>query len=130
MKIKLLALFVLTGLVGVLVGCVETVDGRSEAAVPLMKDKLESRYERTVPQVVEAARYVINFNGKLVADNTVNNSLEGRINQTTVWVKVDQIDAAKPVTQVTVQTRTRDRVADLDLAHEIDKQIALYLASH
>jgi len=113
-----------------LVGCVETVDGRSEAGVPFVKDKFESRYERSVPQIIEAARYVISQNGKLVANNTVNNSLEGKINQTSVWIKVDQIDAAKPVTQVTIQTRTKDRVADLDLAREIDKQIALYLSSH
>ena len=69
-------------------------------------------------------------NGKLVANNTVNNSLEGRVNQTTVWIKVDQIDAAKPISQITVQTRTKGRVADLDLAHEIDKQVALYLSTH
>jgi hypothetical protein len=130
MKTKLFVLFVIAGLAGLGVGCVETVDGRNEAAVPFMKDKLESRYERSVPQIVEAARYVLNQNGKLVADNTVNNSLEGRVNQTTVWIKVDQIDAAKPISQITVQTRTKDRVADLDLAHEIDKQVALYLSTH
>jgi hypothetical protein len=130
MKTKLLLLCVLAGFSGLVAGCVHTVDGRNEAAVPFMKDKLESRYERSVPQILEAARYVINQNGKLVADNTVNNSLEGRVNQTSVWIKVDQIDAAKPVSQITVQTRTKDRVADLDLAHELDKQVALYLSSH
>ena len=130
MKTKLCVLLALAVLSIPLAGCVETVDGRSEAGVPFMKDKLESRYERTVPQVVEAAKYVLSLNGKLVANNTVNNSLEGKINQTSVWIKVDQIDAAKPVTQITVQTRTKDRVADLDLANEIDKQVAIYLASH
>ena len=129
-KTKLFVLFVLAGLAGLAAGCVETVDGRNEAGVPFVKDKLESRYERSVPQIVEAARYVIKQNGTLVADNAVNNSLEGRINQTTVWIKVDQIDAAKPVSQITVQTRTKGRVADLDLAHEVDKQVALYLTSH
>jgi hypothetical protein len=130
MKTKLFALFLLAGFAGVLTGCVHTVDDRSEAGVPFVKDKLQSRYERTVPQVVEAATYVLGFNGKLVADNTINNSLEGRVNQTSVWIKVEQIDAAKPVTQITVQTRTKNRTADLDLAHEIDKQVALYLTSH
>jgi hypothetical protein len=127
---KLFILFTLTGLAALFTGCVQTVDGRSEAAVPFVKDKLESRYERSVPQIIEAAKYVLNLNGKLVAENSVNNSLEGRINQTSVWIKVDQIDASKPVSQITVQTRTQGRVADLDLAHEIDKQVALYLASH
>jgi hypothetical protein len=130
MKIKLFVLFALAGFAGLVTGCVETVDGRSEPGVPFVKDKADSRYERSVPQILEAARYVINFNGKLVADNSVNNSLEGRVNQTSVWIKVDQIDAAKPVSQVTIQTRTKNRVADLDLARELDKQIALYLSTH
>jgi hypothetical protein len=130
MRTKLFVLFVLAGLAALAAGCVETVDGRNEAGVPFMKDKLESRYERSVAQIMEAATYVIKQNGALVANNTVNNSLEGRINDSSVWIKVDQIDAAKPVSQITVQTRTKGRVADLDLAHEIDKQVALYLSSH
>ena len=130
MKTKLFVLFVLAGLAGLAAGCVDTVDGRSEAGMPFVKDKLESRYERTVPQILEAARYVIKQNGALVSDNSVNNSLEGRVNQTSVWIKVDQIDASKPISQITVQTRTKSRVADLDLANDIDKQVALYLSSH
>lgn len=130
MKTKFFILLVLGVVGGLAAGCVETVDGRSETGVPFMKDKLESRYERSVPQIIEAARYVLNQNGKLVADNSVNNSLEGRVNQTSVWIKVDAVDTNKPISQITVQTRTRDRVADLDLASEISKQIALYLASH
>jgi hypothetical protein len=130
MKTKLFVLFVLAGLAGLVAGCVETVDGRSEAGMPFVKDKLESRYERSVPQILEAARSVIIKNGTLVADNSVNNSLEGRVNQTSVWIKVDQIDASKPISQITVQTRTKSRVADLDLANDIDKQVALYLSSH
>ena len=130
MKTKLFVLFVLAGLAGLVAGCVETVDGRSEAGMPFVKDKLESRYERAVPQVLEAARYVIKQNGVMVSDNSVNNSLEGRVNQTSVWIKVDAVDTNKPVSQITVQTRTKSRVADLDLANEIDKQVALYLSSH
>jgi hypothetical protein len=130
MKTKLFVLFALAGLAGLVAGCVDTVDGRSEAGMPFVKDKLESRYERSVPQILEAARSVIIKNGTLVADNSVNNSLEGRVNQTSVWIKVDQIDASKPISQITVQTRTKSRVADLDLANDIDKQVALYLSSH
>jgi hypothetical protein len=130
MKIKCFICFALVGLAALLAGCVETVDGRSEAAVPFVKDKWESRYERSVPQILEAAKYVLNQNGKLVAENSINNSLEARVNQTSVWVKVDQIDATKPVSQITIQTRTKTRVSDLDLARELDKQVALYLASH
>ena len=114
---------------GLVTGCVETVDGRTQAGVPFTKDSIEGRYERSVPQVVAAARAVLNFNGKLTADNSVNNSLVGRVNQSTVYVKVDEIDSAKPISRVTVQARTAAGT-DLDLAHEIEKQIALQLASH
>jgi len=130
MKKKLLFLSLFAGLAGLATGCVHTVDGRSEAGVPFAKDKSESRYERSVPQLLEAAKYVLSQNGRLVADDTVNNSLEGRVNETAVWVKVDQIDAGKPISQITVQARTKNRAPDLDLAREIDKQVALYLASH
>ena len=78
-------------------------------------------------QVIDAARAVIKFNGQLTADNSVNNSVTGRVNQTTVWIKVDEIDSAKPVSRVVVQARGTGGVSDLDLAHEIEKQIALKL---
>lgn len=130
MKTKCFLCFALVGLAALFTGCVETLDGHSEAGVPFVNDKWQSRYERSVPQILEAAKYVLNQNGKLVADNTVNNTLEGRVNQTSVWIKAEQIDAAKPISQITVQTRTKSRNADLDLAREIDKQVALYLATH
>jgi hypothetical protein len=130
MKIKLFAWFLIAALAGLATGCVETVDGRSEMGVPFIKDKVEGRYERTVPQVLDAARAVIKFNGQLTGDNTVNNSLEGKVNQVSVWVRADEIDTAKPVTRVQVQARTRSGVTDIDLAHEIEKQIAIQLATH
>ncbi|MDB6023178.1 MAG: hypothetical protein JWQ04_3035 [Pedosphaera sp.] len=115
---------------GLVTGCVETVDGRSEAGVPFIKDKVQGQYERSVPQVVDAARAVLKFNGQLTSDNSVNNSLEAKINQVTVWVKVDEIDSVKPITRVQVQTRGRAGGPDVDLAHEVEKQIALQLAAH
>jgi len=129
MKINLLALLLIAALAGLATGCVETVDGKSEMGVPFVKDKVEGRYERSVPQVLEAARAVIKFNGQLTGDNTVNNSLEGKVNEVSVWVRVDEIDTIKPVTRVQVQARTKGGGTDLDLAHEIEKQIALHLAS-
>ena len=38
MKTKLFVLFALVGLAGLMVGCVETVDGRSEAGVPFVPE--------------------------------------------------------------------------------------------
>ena len=129
MKINLLTLLLIAALAGLATGCVETVDGKSEMGVPFVKDKVEGRYERSVPQVLEAARAVIKFNGQLTGDNTVNNSLEGKVNEVSVWVRVDEIDTIKPVTRVQVQARTKGGGTDLDLAHEIEKQIALHLAA-
>jgi len=128
MKKKIFGLLLLTALAGfVTTGCVETVDGRSEAGIPFIKDTVQGNYERSVPQVVDAARAVLKFNGQLTVDNSVNNSLEGKVNQVTVYIRVQGIDSVKPITRVMVQTRTRAGVSDIDLAHEIEKQIALQL---
>ncbi len=129
MNKKLFALVLAASLAGFVTGCVETVDGRSQAGVPFIKDKFTSQYERSVSQCLDAAKKVLAFNGTLVAENTLNNSLEAKINQVSVWVRVEPVDTVKPLSKVIVQTRDRATTADLDLAREIDKQIALQLAT-
>ncbi len=114
------------GMAGLVAGCVETVDGRSQAGVPFVKDKVEGRYERPAPQVFAAAKKVLAFNGTLTGENTINNSLEAKVNQDSVWVRVEEMDTTK-VSHVIVQARTKGGGTDLDLAHEIEKQIALQL---
>lgn len=115
-------------LAGLATGCVNTVDDRSQLGVPFIRDKVEGNYQFSVPRVVEAAKAVIKHNGALTADNTINNSLEGQINKVTVLVRVEEVDPAKPITRVQVETRTRLGGTDIDLAHEIEKEIALQLA--
>jgi hypothetical protein len=112
-------------------GCVSTVDERSTAGVPFLKDRVEGRYERTVDQVAGAAKEVIKSNGVLVNEtviygktNTVK-TVEGKVNQRSVYVRVESIDPK--VTAVTVQARTSGGGSDIDLAHDIEKQIALKL---
>ena len=112
-------------------GCVSTVSGEKTAAVPFMKDSIEGRYERPLDQVFEAAKEVVKFNGTLVKEgilhtetNTVK-TVEGKVNQRSVWVRVEAVDPK--VTGVTVQTRTSGGGTDIDLAHDIEKQIALKL---
>jgi hypothetical protein len=129
MKNKFLILLLVAGLTGLVAGCVSTVDGRSEAGIPFIKDSVEGRYERPVPAVFAASKQVLAFNGALVAENTLNNSLEARIAQREVFVRVEEVDPRKPITRVIVQTRTLAGGTDLDLAHEIEKQIALKLVS-
>jgi hypothetical protein len=112
-------------------GCVSTVDDRSTAGVPFGKDKVEGRYERPVDQVALAAKQVITSNGVLVNESTIYSqtnalkTVEGKVNQRTVWVRIEAIDPK--VTAVTVQARTSGGAADIDLAHELEKQIALKL---
>src|SRR5882724_7846166 len=130
MKTKLCVLSALAALAVIVAGCVQTVDGRSQMGDPFVKDKVEGRYESAVPAVMGAARAVIKFNGQLIADNTVNNSLEGKINQESVWVRVVELDAVKPVCSVTVQARKRSGGSDIELAHDIEKQIGLQLLGH
>ena len=125
MKTKFYALMAVCGLAVLIAGCVNTVDGRKSAGVPFVKDKIEGRYERPAAQVFAAAKEVLAFNGVLIGENTINNSLEAKVNTRTVWVRVDKIDES--VTHVTVQARAKGGVADIDLAHEIEKQIALKL---
>ena len=101
------------------------MDGRSRAGVPFSKDTKESRYERPAAQIFEAAKEVLKYNGTLTAENTVNNSLEGKVDTRTVWVAVDEVEPK--VTRVRTQARKKGGGGDIDLAAEIDKQIALRL---
>src|SRR4051812_7081605 len=128
MKIKfLMSLAVLTVSV-LLTGCVSTVDGHMKMGVPLVKDKIESRYQRPIPQIVAAATEVLKRNGALVSNDTINNVVTAQVDTRTVWVKVTEVEAN--VSGVTVQARTKGGAADVDLASEIDKQIALHLATN
>jgi hypothetical protein len=127
MKMKFFALLMAAGLAALVAGCVSTVDGRSQVGLPFLKDTVEGRYERPAAAVVAAAKEVLRFNGTLTAENTLNLSLEAKIDQKSVFVRVLEIDPAKPVTGVIVQTRTPAGGTDIDLAHEIEKQIALKL---
>ena len=113
------------------VGCVSTVNDRTSAGVPFIRDRVEGRYERSVPQVFDAARDVVKQNGVLVNESTIYNqtntvkTVEGKVNQRNVWVRVEEIDPK--ITAVIVQTRTPAGGSDIDLAHELEKQIALKL---
>lgn len=112
-------------------GCVGTVTGRKTAGVPFVKDRVEGRYERPLDQVFTAAKEVIKLNGTLVNESILHNetntvkTAEGKISQCNVWVRVESSEPK--VTTVSVQTRTLNGGSDLDLAHEVEKQIALKL---
>jgi Protein of unknown function (DUF3568) len=115
------------------VGCVKTVNDRTTAGMPFLKDKIQARYERSVDQVTQATKDVITNLGTLVNEATMYNhtnavrTVEGKVNQRSVWVRVEGID--RTITEVTVQARTSGGGSDVDLAAQIDKEIALKLAS-
>lgn len=125
MKTKLFTWLAAGCLLAVLTGCVGTVDGRSRAGVPFRKDTIESRYERPVVQIFDAAKDVLKYNGTLTAENTINNSLEAKVDTRTVWIAVDEVEPK--VSRVRVQARRKAGGPDIDLAAELDKQIALRL---
>lgn len=131
MKNKLFPVLVVAILCGLILGCVGTVGNRRTAGVPFLKDRMAGRYERGLDEVFEATKEVIRFNGTLVAENILHGMTnmvkvaEGRINQRRVYVRVEALEPK--LTQVTVQARTAGGGADVNLAHEIEKQIALKL---
>jgi hypothetical protein len=106
-------------------GCYRTLDNRSRAGMPFSKDKINGQYERSLNQVQAAARKVIQYNGQLVSDDVVNHVLIGKIETRTVYVQLTELEPS--LTGVTVQARTKGGAPDVDLAAEIDKQIALNL---
>jgi len=131
MKTKLFVPLAGLVLVCFVIGCVNTVSGRKAGAVPFLKDRVAGRYERPVEEVFAAAKEVIKYNGALVNEGTLHTTtnavrtLEGKVNQRRVWVRVEEVDPK--VTSVTVQVRTKGGGKDTDLTHELEKQIALKL---
>ena len=114
-------------------GCVSTVNDRSTAAWPLVKDKFEGRYERTPDQVYAAAIEVVKFNGAVARESVISpgtnqvRTIEAKVNGRSVWVRVEAVDAK--VASVVVQVRTKGGGSDLELTQEIQKQIAVKLAT-
>jgi len=107
------------------VGCYHSMDGRSRAGKPFSKDRIESRYERPVDQIFAAAREVLAFNGTLTSENSISKVIEARIDNNKVWVKLDEVEPS--ISRVVVQARRSGGGGNVDLASEIDKQIALQL---
>lgn len=126
MKVMLLAIAI-----GILAaGCVSTVNERTTPGMPFIRDKIEGRYERPVDQVFQAGKEVIKANGVLVREGTLYSTnevkfLEGKVNQRSVWMRVEPLDSK--ITSIIVQTRTPGGGSDIDLAHELEKEVALKL---
>ena len=131
-NMKKMIFAVLAGAALVATGCRSTVADTHTFASTWSKDTITGRYYRTVDQVYHASVTVIQNNGVLTTeyiphDNTnAVRSLQGKVNQNNVWVRVESVDPK--TTQVEVQARGSWGGSDVDLAHELEKEIALQLA--
>ena len=123
---------VLAGAALITAGCVSTVSDTNTFATTWGKDSVAGRYQRSLDQVYTASVAVVQANGVLIQefiphDNTnAVRSLLGRVNDRKVWVRVETVDPK--TTQVDVQARTKWGTRDLDLVHELEKEIALQLS--
>ena len=127
MRTNAFVLLAISTVAFVTAGCVGTVDNRQVAGDPFAKDKLIRVYERPVLQCWAAAKDVLAANGTIIHEDVMQSTITARVDTRTVLVKTESIDPK--MTRVTLQVRTRMRNADLDLAGELDKQIALRLAT-
>ena len=132
MKTKMLV--VLLGGLVLVAGCVSTVNDRHTAAVPFVKDKFEGRYERTRgPGLCRCAGGDQSSTAPIARESIINpgpnqvKTIEAKVNGRSVWVRVEAVDPK--VTSVTVQVRTSGGGSDLELTQELQKQIAIKLAT-
>ena len=107
-------------------GCYSTETGRTKFGLPFAKDSIVSRYNRPVSVVFGAAKEVLAFNGTLTSENLIDNTVTAKADSKTIYVKVTEVEAG--VAQVATQVRGSAGGPDIDLASEIDKQIAIKLA--
>lgn len=106
-------------------GCYTTIDGGTKIGMPLVRDKLISRYERSPDQVFEASKRVLADMGTLVAEDTINKVVKARVDNNNVWIKVQEIEPG--VSEVTTQVRSRTGTPNIPMTAEIDKRIGLQL---
>ncbi len=130
---KKIILAVLAGAVIVATGCVHTVNDSSTGAIWFGNDQFEGRYQRTVDQVYGAAYSVVSHSGAVVSEYIPHDatneirSLQARVNNRNVWIRVESVTTAPVLTSIIVQARTRAGTRDELLAHELEKEIALAL---
>lgn len=130
---KTVLFLALAGAVLLTAGCVGTVTGGRTLGVPFVKDKLEDRYKMSPDVIFAAAKDVIRADGVLTKEgvnySTTNEMkvVQGRVSECTVWVSVAPVDAQ--VTSVIVQTRTPNGGSNMNLAHQIQVEIAVKLAA-
>ena len=102
-------------------GCVKTVSDTHSFATTWGKDSVAGRYQRPPEKVYAASPAEQSEQVEFVR------SILGKVNDRKIWVRVEAVDAK--TSQVDVQARTKWGTRDLDLVHQLEKEIALKLAS-
>jgi hypothetical protein len=98
------------------------------------KDRAYGRYPRSVEEVYRAAFTVVGRNGVVVNEtiphDTSNNAraLYGKVGENKVWMSVQSEEDPK-ITSIVVQAHTKWGNANIELAHELEKEVALQLQS-
>jgi hypothetical protein len=117
----------LTGAITLSTGCYSTSEGRVHAGVPFVKDSIESRYERPLSLVHDAAVEVLKTHGGVTSDDVVKRVVAGVAFNRKIWISFEE--STPGFTTVITQARTKAGGADVDIASEIDKLIYGVLAS-
>jgi uncharacterized lipoprotein NlpE involved in copper resistance len=114
-----------------LTGCVNTVTEQKTGGMPAFRDRVEGRYERSLSQVYDAAKRALNSFGNISAEGQLHTTtnqvrtIEGFVNQNAIYMRVEAVTPA--VTSIIVQVRTKWGGTDLQVAHELEKRVALEL---
>ncbi len=107
--------------------CVSGVNGRIYPGNPFTHDKLISQYQCSVEQALNASREVIKHNGEVISEDPKTGILQGKVDQRKVNVKVSAVD--EKISQITLQVLSSLNNGDIQLASELNKQIAVRLAT-
>jgi hypothetical protein len=70
------------------------------------------------------AKKVLAEIGNLYGENTINYTLEAKVDKRTIYVKVEDVDGN---VRITTQVRASNGGTDLALASEVDKRIAVQM---
>lgn len=121
----------LAGAVVCLTGCVNTVTEQQTGGVPAFRDRIEGRYERPLATVFEASKRALKSLGNIASEGQLHTAtnqvrtIEGFVNQNAVYMRVEAVSPT--VTSVIVQVRTKWGSTDLQVAHDVEKRVALEL---
>ena len=130
---KLVWVTLTLGVVMVGTGCVRTMEDTHTPAIWFGRDKFDEHFPRSVAQVYAAAVAVVASDGALVSEyvphDTTNEirSLQARVNNCDVWIKVKGLSRAPAATALIVQARTQNGTGAEVLANQLENEIAIEL---